>query len=128
MQTIEESLFQAIKKDDKKAFDALMENTQCGACRLGRFPTLSLLYLYDAKKILADYEEKFIDITSFTAYSEPVEISKKFSSKAGKCLRLYLNEIVSPLEMLLILDKTNRLKRLYPLAKNASSSINGRLK
>ncbi len=79
MQPIEESLFQAIKKDDKKAFDALMENTQCGACRLGRFPTLSLLYLYDAKKILADYEEKFIDITSFTAYSEPVEISKKFS-------------------------------------------------
>lgn len=128
MQTIEESLFQAIKKDDKKAFDALMENTQCGACRLGRFPTLSLLYLYDAKKILADYEEKFIDITSFTAYSEPVEISKKFSSKAGKCLRLYLNEIVSPLEMLLILNKTNRLKRLYPLAKNASSSIKGRLK
>ncbi|MDE7215505.1 MAG: hypothetical protein K2O08_01730, partial [Clostridia bacterium] len=128
MQPIEESLFQAIKKDDKKAFDALMETTQCGAYRLGRFPTLSLLYLYKARKILSAYEEKFLEITNYTALSEPIEVSAKFSSKAGKCLRLYLNEIVSPLEMLLILDKTMRLKRVYPMTKNISSSIKGRLK
>ncbi|MDE7078644.1 MAG: hypothetical protein K2O95_00830 [Clostridia bacterium] len=128
MQLSEESLFQAIKQDDTKAFGALMERTQCGAYRLGRFPVLSLMYLYRSRKLISAYEESFLKITNYEALDEPIEISKKFSSKAGKCLRLYLNEIVTPLEMLLILDKTTRLKRVYPLAKLTSSSIKGRLK
>ena len=126
-QTIEERLLQAIKKDDIKAFDALMERAQCGAYRLGRFPTLSLLYLYNSRKILKKYEESFLKITAFEALREPAELSKKFSSKAGKCLRLYLNEIVSPIETLLILDKTKRLTKVFPLTK-PSSSVKGRLR
>lgn len=124
---MEGSLLQAIKKDDKKAFDALMERAQCGGYRLGRFPVLSLLYLYKSRKILSEYEEKFLKITSFEELSEPIEISKKFSNKAGKCLRLYLNEIVSPIEMLLILDKSNRLKKVFPMTK-PSSAVKGRLR
>lgn len=116
-QLIEESLLQALKKDDKKAFDALMKDAQCGAYRLGRFPVLSLAYLYKSKKIISAYEATFIKITAYEALREPAEISKKFSAKAGKCLRLYLSETVTPLEMLLILDKTRTLKRVYPLTK-----------
>ncbi|MBD5099763.1 MAG: hypothetical protein HDT29_00435 [Clostridiales bacterium] len=126
-QTIEERLLQAIKKDDIKAFDAMMERAQCGAYRLGRFPTLSLLYLYNSRKILKKYEEGFLKITAFETLREPAELSKKFSSKAGKCLRLYLNEIVSPIEMLLILDKTKRLQEVFPVTK-PSSSVKGRLR
>ena len=126
-QSIGESLFQAIKKDDIKAFNALKEKAQCGAYRLGRFPVLSLLYLYKSRKILSAYEEEFLKITNFEPLREPVEISKRFSAKAGKCLRLYLNETVSPLEMLLILDKTRRLKRVYPVTK-PSEAVKGRLK
>ncbi len=124
-QSIENSLLEAVKKDDIKAFNAL-EEARCGAYRLGRFPVLSLLYLYKSKKILSAYEEKFIKIADYKQLREPAEISAKFSKKAGKCLRLYLNEVVTPLEMLLVLDKTRVLKRVYPLAK-PSSAVKARL-
>ena len=126
-QSIEETLLQIIKSDDTKAFDALMDKAQCGAYRLGRFPVLSLLYLYKARKILSLYEETFLKVTNSVVLSEPMEISKKFSSKAGKCLRLYFNEVVSPLEMLLILDKGGHLKKVYPMT-NPSSAVKGRLR
>lgn len=119
-------MLQAIKKDDRKAFDALMEKAQCGAYRLGRFPVLSLLYLYGARAVLSAYEQSFLQIGEYKVLHEPAEISRKFSAKAGKCLRLYFNEVVSPLEMLLILDKTRRLRRVYPRAK-ASEAVKHRL-
>lgn len=125
-QIIEENLLDAIVKDDIKAFNAISENAQCGGYRLGRFPVLSLLYLYKSRKILSAYEEKFIKITTWEALREPASIAKDFSEKAGKCLRLYLNEVVSPLEMLLILDRTRKLKSVYPLTK-ASSAVKDRL-
>ena len=123
----ENSLLQAIKKDDIKAFNALMEKAQCGTYRLGRFPVLSLLYLYKSRKILSEYEESFLKIASYEELGEPLEVSKKFSAKARKCLRLYLDEVVSPLEMLLILDRTQHLKKVFPMAK-PSSAVKGRLK
>ena len=126
-QSIEDNLLQGIKKDDIKEFDALMEKAQCGAYRLGRFPVLSLLYLYKSRKILSAYEEMFLKTTNSVTLSEPAEISRKFSAKAGKCLRLYLNEVVSPLEMLLILDRTKHLKKVYPMT-NLSSAVKQRLK
>ncbi|MCI8420738.1 MAG: hypothetical protein HFE34_00440 [Clostridia bacterium] len=126
-QSIEDNLLQVIKKDDIKEFDALMEKAQCGAYRLGRFPVLSLLYLYKSRKILSAYEEMFLKTTNSVTLSEPAEISRKFSAKAGKCLRLYLNEVVSPLEMLLILDRTKHLKKVYPMT-NLSSAVKQRLK
>ncbi len=120
-QSIENSLLEAVKKDDIKAFDGLGEKARSGAYRLGRFPVLSLLYLYKSKKILSAYEDKFIKTTDFEELGEPAVISSEFSAKAGKCLRLYFNETVTPLEMLLILDKIRRLKRVYPLAKPSQS-------
>ena len=125
-QSIEEKLLEAIEKDDVKAFNALMENAQCGAYRLGRFPVLSLLYLYKSRKILAAYEKRFLIITVWEELKEPASVASAFSEKAGKCLRLYLNEVVSPLEMLLILDKTKKLKRVYPSTR-VSSAIKARL-
>ena len=123
----EEKLLEAIQKDDIKVFDSLMENAQYGAYRLGRFPVLSLMYLYNSKKITATYEEKFVKITAWEELKEPTLVAKTFSEKAGKCLRLYLNEVVSPLEMLLILDKQKQLKRVYPLVK-PSNAVKDRLK
>lgn len=124
---IEENLLQAIKNDDIKAFDAMMDKTQCGTYRLGRFPVLSLLYLYKSRKLLSAYEDTFLKINGYVALPEPIEISGKFSAKAGKCLRLYFNEVVSPLEMLLILNNVKKVKEVYP-ALNISSAVKGRLK
>ena len=125
-QVIEEKLLEAIQKDDVKAFNALMENAQCGSYRLGRFPVLSLLYLYKSRKIISAYEEKFLRITAWEVAREPASVAKAFSDRAGKCLRLYLDEIVSPLEMLLILNRIRQLKRVYPMTK-PSAAIKGRL-
>ena len=126
-QAIEEKLIRAIENDDRNSFNALMKNARCGKYRLGRFPVLSLLYLYGARKIIAEHEKTFIKISTWEELGEPTSAVKLFSKKAGKCLRLYFDKIVTPLEMLLILDKTKRLKRIYPLAK-PSEAVNTRLK
>ena len=125
-QSTEEKLLSAIEKDDIKAFNALMEEVQCGGYRLGRFPVLSIMYLYNSRKIISAYEEKFIKISAWKELAEPTSVAKDFSNRAGKCLRLYLSEVVSPLEMLLILDKTRKLKKVYPQSK-PSEGVKSRL-
>lgn len=107
-------LLEAIINDDKTAYDAL---GPCGNYRLGRFPVLSLLYMYGAKRILSAHEKSLLEITAWQAEDEPAAVSKEFSRVAGKCLRLYSDEVVTPLEMLLILDKTRKFKRIYPAVK-----------
>ena len=104
MHTFEEKLLYTVKKDDLKSFKAMMRDSNLGNLRMGRFPVLSLLYLYGARKILSAYETGFLKISSWESVGEPIEVSQYFAKKAGKCLRLYFDEIVSPIEMLLILD------------------------
>ena len=119
-------MLKAIQDDDLKSFNALMIEAQCGIYRLGRFPVLSLMYLYCSRSIISAYEERFAKISSWNELDEPICIVEQFAKKAGKCLRLYSNEVVSPLEMLLILDRTRRLRRIYPLT-NASNAVKTRL-
>ena len=126
-QALEQKLLTAIQYDDVYAFGVLMEKHPCGKLRMGRFPVLSLLYLYKANRILAAYESEFIKISAWEELSEPVSATARFYEKAGKCLRLYFDKIISPLEMLLILDEHKRLKKLYPLAK-PSEAVKARLK
>lgn len=122
-----EKLFQALKKDDLKEFRNCMETNPCGSLRLGRFPLLSVLYLYNSKRILRAYEKSFLRHNSWQDIGEPVELAAKFRSVAGKCLRLYLNETVSPAEMLLILDNNGKLKRVFP-ETNITAPAKQRLK
>ena len=112
--SIEERLLQAIKNNDVNAYGALAETARIGEYRLGRFPVLSLMYLYKARKLIAAHERELLSVSTYVEKNEPTEISITFSRVAGKCLRLYYNEVVSPTEMLLILDKTKRLKRVFP--------------
>lgn len=126
-QALEQKLLTAIQYDDIYAFGELMEKHPCGKYRLGRFPMLSLLYLYNAKKIIAAYESEFITISAWEELNEPVDAAGRFAAAAGKTLRLYFDRPVSPLEMLLILDKHKRLKRLYPLT-NPSEAVKERLR
>lgn len=108
-----EKLFEAIKKDDLKAFESCNEQEYCGAFRFGRFPVLSLIYLFDSRKIRFRYEKKFATHNSWQELPEPIAAANVFRKKAGKCLRLYLNETVTPLEMLMMLDGSSRVKKLY---------------
>lgn len=108
-----EKLYQALKNDDIKAFRSCMDETHCGSVRLGRFPVLSVMYLYNARRLLRAYEKSFLKHNSWRDVGEPLELSAKFRSIAGKCLRIYLKETVSPVEMLLLLNNDFKAKKVY---------------
>lgn len=109
-----ERLLLALKKDNLKEFESCMEINNCGTLRLGRFPVLSVMYLYKSRRILCAYEKKFLPYSSWKDIGEPTELVAKFRSVAGKCMRIYLNETVSPIEMLLLLDRNFKVKRVFP--------------
>ena len=122
-----ERLLQAIKNDDVKEFESCMGVTHCGSVRLGRFPTLSLMYMYNSRRLVRAYEKSFLKSATWQDIGEPMELSAKFRAVAGKCLRLYLNETVSPVEMLLLLNNNIRLKKVFPLSR-AATPVRQRLK
>lgn len=125
-QSLEEKLLCAIKKDDVKAFKA-MADAKPGSRRLGRFPVLSLMYLYGACRLIKEFEGEYLKINAWDELAEPAEAAAMFAKRAGKCLRLYFDEVVSPIETLLILDKSAKVKKAYPIA-NPPEPVRSRLK
>ncbi|MBQ9792313.1 MAG: hypothetical protein IJW32_01015 [Clostridia bacterium] len=107
------SLFQAIKEDNDTLFVSSFKGNE-SIC-FGRFPVLSLCYLYKAKKILRKYKkELLVKIVKYKVVGEPFEIYTIFKSKAGRSLRLYTAEnIVTPIEMLAILNKDWAVKNQF---------------
>lgn len=106
------SLLESIKQDNLILFSTSIKNNKY--ISFGRFPILSLCYLYNAKKILKNYKQDFDNISDYKIVEEPFEIYKKFKNYAGRTLRLYLNgDIVTPLEMLAILHYDALLKKEY---------------
>ena len=117
----------AIKSDNLVLFADLFKDYKNIA--LGRFPMLSLCILYKAKKIMKKYQQSLLGIREYKVIDEPREVYARFKTFAGKALRLYINEdsLVSPLEMLAIMNRTRKLKKLYP--KFASNeTLRNRLK
>lgn len=110
----EKQLLVAIKKDDLKSFRFLMPtNADLNLC-YGRFPILSLLYLYSSFKILSKYEKALMPIHNFKVVDEPIEIYKRFRIVAGKSLRLFRDEqIVYPVLMLAVLNERLMLQNNY---------------
>lgn len=117
----ERKIFEAIKKDDLKLFSSiLISHSDLNLC-YGRFPLLSLMYLYGSYKILEKYEKFLFGIKNYKVTDEYFEIYKTFKKHAKKSLKLYAdkNKIVEPIEMLAILDERFILKQNYPkLYKN----------
>lgn len=120
-------LFDAVKKDDCETFFNLTKNTRLGSTCFGRFPVLSLMYLYGSDKLVKNFEKKLLDVGVYTVVDEPEEIYPVFKEKAKKSLRLYVDKdaVVSPLEMLLILGRGAHFWHAYPsAAKNATVKNN----
>lgn len=106
------SLLESIKQDNLILFSTSIKNNK--NISFGRFPILSLCYLYNANKILKNYKQDFDNISNYKIVEEPFEVYKKFKNYAGRALRLYLNgDIVTPLEMLAILHNDALLKKEY---------------
>lgn len=108
-------IYLAIKADDLKKFSSLFSDAEKLNVRLGRFPLLSVLYLFGAYQILDKYEKQLIPIRRYEELPEPYEVYAEFRKKAKKCLKFYAgaDKIVEPVEMLAILDDKDTLKKNY---------------
>ncbi len=108
-------ILEIIKRDDLASFSALFKAGAIRNLSFGRFPVLSLCYLYGAKKITKNFERELAKVNDFRRVDEPFDIYKDFRRVAGKSLRLFFNEnaVVSPLEMLAILHRDSALKRAW---------------
>lgn len=100
----------AIKEDDVKAFDKLITQKLLALC-LGRFPILSLCYMYQSTLILSKYEKQLLNVTSasFINENEPIAIYGDFKEIAGKSLRFFSVGFVSPAEMLAVMGLSDKL-------------------
>ena len=108
-------LYEAIKSDNEKLFTSFMlSKSDLNIC-FGRFPILSLCYLYKSYKILLKYEKYLMPINKFDVVQEYFQIYKDFKRYAKKSLRLYAcsDKIVYPLEMLAVLDERKLIKQKY---------------
>ncbi len=121
---MEQELLLAIKQDDVEWFSSIISKKK-GVLSLcyGRFPILSLCFLYNSKSILHKYQNTLLKISSYTAAQEDLSIYKKFKKIAGKSLRYYVHQdnLVSPLEMLAILEDSISLAELYNLSPKTAS-------
>lgn len=108
-------IYEAIKSDDVNLFTSFVVSKNELSLCFGRFPILSLCYLFKSRKILSKFENQLYVINKFEVVDEYFEIYKEFKKYAKKSLRLYLadDKIVYPIEMLAILDERNDIKNKY---------------
>lgn len=105
-------LLDAIRQDDLALFSLHIEGNE--DVSFGRFPVLSLIYLYNAKKLEKVYKSVLCKIANYRYIPEYFSITGEFRKRAGRVIRLYRGEcIVSPLEMLAILHKDRYLKKCF---------------
>lgn len=107
------NLITAIKQDNLSLFSANCKDKL--NLRFGRFPVLTLCYMYSARKILNKYKKELWQVKDYVAVGEPFECYNKFKDLSGRVLRLYTNEksVVTPIEILAILHRDSEVKRLY---------------
>lgn len=107
-------VFEAVKSDDLKRFTTFMlSKSDLNLC-FGRFPLLSLCYLYGSYKILNKYEKYMLGISNFNIILEYGEIYVKFKREAKKSIRFFSGEnIVYPIQMLAILGDNETISKYY---------------
>ena len=122
---ITDELYLAIKKDDLKSFEKHLKDEGAITISFGRFPILSLCYLFNSRKIIKKYEDRLLSIRNFIRIDEKIETYTLFKQKAGRIIRVYAGKdiIVHPLEMLAILNKAARLENVYPKAIKTNQQI-----
>ncbi|MCR4661021.1 MAG: hypothetical protein K5765_03340 [Clostridia bacterium] len=121
-------LLDAIIEDNVKKYDNLINGFTTDEITFGRFPLLSIMYLYDSKKLIKKYESVLIKYFKYACIlPEETRLFDMFRNNVGKVIRLFdYDSIISPIEMLLCLGKTNYFKKMYKIAYT-NSKINKNL-
>ena len=70
-------IFDAIKNDDLKTFSSLLPSEKLNI-RFGRFPLLSVLYLFESCRILKAVEKRIIRTSKFEEAPEFFDIYLRF--------------------------------------------------
>lgn len=124
-----QEIFKAVKEDNIKKFDAYMETGVNRTLRYGKFPLLSVCYLFKANKIIKKHEKMLLNNKSYNKVPEESEIYEEFRRYNKRCLRIYLgaDSIVSPLEMLYIMGEKHQFECAYPMAYR-NDAVNKNLK
>lgn len=121
---MERQLFDAIKNDNLKEFERLTLDKEKLKLCYGKYPILTLLYIYDSKNIIRKYEKYLITIADYTVVEGYAEISKAFRKKAKKCLRFFVDdEPIDPIVMLAINEDSYKLASYFPIAKKTKKDI-----
>ncbi|HAJ78123.1 MAG TPA: hypothetical protein DCO89_03555 [Clostridiales bacterium] len=110
------NLYNVIKSDDLTTFCSLLKfDNRLLKFSLGRFPLLSICYLYNSKKIIKAFEKDLIKVKDFIALDEPFLLYKDFKTKCGKAIRLYADktDFVMPIEIKAILGHDLFVKRNF---------------
>lgn len=114
-------ILDAVKQDNLAEFTRLVqENSETFAIRFGNMPLLSVCYMYNSRAILKQYNEKLAVRGNYVDVCEDFEIYRTFKRIAGRCIRLYnlTDNLVSPPEMLALMNQRNELQSIYPAYAN----------
>ncbi|MCL2621941.1 MAG: hypothetical protein FWD32_02810 [Firmicutes bacterium] len=93
MHILEDDIFKhqvltAICKDDCLAFSKYVDKSRrVLSLQFGRFTLIALLYLFNAKKIIRNYQDDILRVKDTTLVEEPAESYKRFKEIAGTSLR-----------------------------------------
>ena len=129
----------AVIANDVKTLDTLLIDKESASLCFGRFPILSLAYLYSAHKVIRKYEKVLSKVKEYIQVEEYFEDYLLFKKKAKKSLRLYLNgQIITPIEMSALLcdsqgvkthlastQNLDRVKKIYRLTHNVEVKKSG---
>lgn len=110
-ENIYKNILESIKKDDLKMFTSLTLADKFYDLSYGRFPILSICYLYGSNRILSKFEKKLKEVKTYSIIYEDLDVYKKFKKKAGRSIRLYSEDIIDPILMLAVLGEGNKLNR-----------------
>lgn len=117
-------LFEAVKSDDLTSFCALVQDKNNLSISFGRFPLLSICYIYQSKKIIKKFQKQLFEIDNFEIVSEPFELYLKFKAIAKKSIRIYAGkqDFVMPIEILAMQGKDGLVKKYYKNAKKSEKT------
>ncbi|MFW5780696.1 MAG: hypothetical protein ACOCWI_04525 [Bacillota bacterium] len=105
--TIQSDFLFSIKHDDISKFKELLENKRSLlSLSYGRFPVLSLCYLYKSKKIIKNFENELFSVKNYNIVEEDLQTYRLFKNLSGKCLRFFIDKIVTPYDMLAVLGES----------------------
>jgi|GEM_PF-3878517 len=108
------ALLNSIINDDLLEFERLLRAVGNYGYSFGRFPLLSLCYMYEAGSIIRIHEGDMLKYSEYVVLDEPIKIYEDFKVIAQKCLRFYISgKTVTPCEMLALLGRSAHIKKIW---------------